>query len=118
MSDNRTNEIKKKRYPTDRLRLRAMLEKKEAELLDLEVEVQELRERVKQADYSAINATAAMYHVTPELFEKIMQAMNGGHGQVVPPLPPMTVKATARPVPDAEPDFPDEEDDSIDIENA
>ena len=110
MNENQTNETKKKRYPSDRLRLRAMLEKKEKELLDLQNEVQELRERVKQADYSAINATAAMYHITPELFEMIVQTMNGGHGQTVPPL-----SAAA---PDAEPEIPDEEDDSIDNEDA
>ena len=39
-----------------------------------------------------------------------MQAMNGGHGQTVPPL-----SAAA---PDAEPEIPDEEDDSIDKEDA
>ena len=114
MNENRTNETKKKRYPSDRLRLRAMLEKKEKDLQDLQNEVQELRERVKQADCSAINATAAMYHVTPELFEKIMQAMNSGHGQTVPTMSAMAA-------PDAEPDIPEdpeEEEDSIDNEDA
>ncbi len=81
------SEIKRKRYPTDRLRLHAMLEKKELELASLEDEVKELRSRVRQADYTAITATAEMYHVTPEQFAEIMQAMRNEQVQAVPSLP-------------------------------
>ncbi len=112
------SEIKKKRYPSDRLRLHALLEKKEQELLELQGEVQELRERVRHADFSAINATAALYHITPEQFEEIMRAMRGEHGQIVPPLPMTVPEETADPVPDETPEIPDEEEDSIDDENA
>ena len=110
------SEIKKKRYPSDRLRLHALLEKKEQELLELQGEVQELRERVRQADFSAINATAALYHITPEQFEEIMRAMRIGHDQDVPPM--TGLEKTADPVPDDNPEIPDEEEDSIDDENA
>ena len=112
------SEIKKKRYPSDRLRLHALLEKKEQELLELECEVQELRERVRQADFSAINATAVLYNITPEQFEEIMRAMRGEHGQAVPPLPMTIPEETADLVPDENPEIPDEEDNSIDDENA
>ena len=59
-------EKKQKRYPTDRLKLHALLEKKEKELVRLREEVEEIRKLVQQADASAINATAAQYNVTPE----------------------------------------------------
>ena len=109
MNDKLNNESKKKRYPSDRLKLHALLVKKEQELLDLQSEVQDLRNRVRQADFTAINATAALYNVTPEMFEQIMQAMKGDREQAVPPMPMMTESAA----PDTEPEIPDEEDDSI-----
>ena len=37
------NDKKKKRYPTDRLKLHALLEKKEQDLIELQEEVEELR---------------------------------------------------------------------------
>lgn len=41
-------EKKQKRYPTDRLKLHALLEKKEKELVDLREEVEEIRKLVQQ----------------------------------------------------------------------
>ena len=66
-------EKKQKRYPTDRLKLHALLKKKEKELVDLREEVEEIRKLVQQADASAINATAAQYNVTPEQLAEIMK---------------------------------------------
>ena len=43
-------EKKQKRYPTDRLKLHALLEKKEKELVRLREEVEEIRKLVQQAD--------------------------------------------------------------------
>ena len=40
---NNLNDKKKKRYPTDRLKLHALLEKKEQDLIELQEEVEELR---------------------------------------------------------------------------
>ena len=47
----------KKRYPADRIKLHALLDKKENELRRLTEEVNQLRARVKEADRTAINAT-------------------------------------------------------------
>ncbi|MBR4501414.1 MAG: hypothetical protein IKP22_05925 [Clostridia bacterium] len=81
------SEIKKKRYPSDRLKLHELLKKKEQELTDLEEEVNELRSRVRQADFTAISATAEMYNVSPEQFAELMRAMHDGRTQAVPDLP-------------------------------
>ena len=50
-------EKKQKRYPTDRLKLHALLKKKEKELVRLREEVDDIRKLVQQADATAINAT-------------------------------------------------------------
>ena len=59
-------EKKKKRYPADRQKLHALLDRREQELLELQEEVEDLRGLVKQADRTAIHATAELYNVTPE----------------------------------------------------
>ena len=51
-------EKKKKRYPADRQKLHALLDRREQELLELQEEVEDLRGLVKQADRTAIHATA------------------------------------------------------------
>ena len=56
-------EKKRKRYPADRQKLHALLEKREQELIELQEEVEELRRLVQQADCTAIHATAEPYHV-------------------------------------------------------
>ena len=50
----------KKRYPADRIKLHALLDKKENELCRLTEEVNQLRARVKEADRTAINATCEL----------------------------------------------------------
>ena len=74
-------EKKQKRYPTDRLKLHALLEKKQKELVDLREEVEEIRKLVQQADASAINATAAQYNVSPEQLAEIMKKLYGDKKQ-------------------------------------
>lgn len=68
---------KKRRYPTDRLKLHALLEKKEQDLIELQEDVEELRRLVKQADHTAIHTTADMYNVTPEQLAEIMKSIFG-----------------------------------------
>ena len=85
------SEKKRKRYPADRHRLHDLLEKKEESLLSLEAEVKELRSLVRQADFTAINATAEMYNVTPEQFAQIMQSLRNRQEQAFPELPPDAV---------------------------
>ena len=98
------SEKKRKRYPADRHRLHDLLEKKEESLLSLEAEVKELRSLVRQADFTAINATAEMYNVTPEQFAQIMQSLRDRQEQAFPELPP---DAVAVPI---LPDEPEKED--------
>ena len=92
---NNLNDKKKKRYPTDRLKLHALLEKKE--------QVEELRRLVKQADHTAIHATADMYNVTPEQLAEIMKSIFGEK-----PLPELPKDLT---VASGEPDIPHGEED-------
>ena len=102
-------EKKQKRYPTDRLKLHALLKKKEKELVDLREEVEEIRKLVQQADASAINATAAQYNVKPEQLAEIMKKLYGDKTKPVPELP-QSVKDAGR--------QPAEKEESIDDENA
>ena len=98
------SEKKRKRYPADRHRLHDLLEKKEESLLSLEAEVKELRSLVRQADFTAINATAEMYNVTPEQFAQIRQSPPDRQEQAFPELP---LDAVAVPI---LPDEPEKED--------
>lgn len=101
---NNLYDKKKKRYPTDRLKLHALLEKKEQDLIELQEEVEELCRLVKQADHTAIHATADMYNVTPEQLAEIMKSIFGEK-----PLPELPKDLVAS----ADPDIPHgEEEDS------
>ena len=81
---NNLNDKKKKRYPTDRLKLHALLEKKEQDLIE-------------------IHATADMYNVTPEQLAEIMKSIFGEK-----PLPELPKDLT---VASGEPDIPHGEED-------
>ena len=63
----------KKRYPADRIKLHALLDKKENELRRLTEEVNQLRARVKEADRTAINATCELYALTPEMLSAFLR---------------------------------------------
>lgn len=63
----------KKRYPADRIKLHALLERKENELCRLTEEVNQLRARVKEADRTAINATCELYALTPEMLSTFLR---------------------------------------------
>ena len=104
------SETKRKRYPADRHRLHDLLEKKEESLLLLEAEVKELRSLVKQADFTAINATAEMYNVTPEQFAQIMQSLRDRQEQAFPELPPDAVAVPILPDEPEKEDMPGDDD--------
>jgi len=106
-------EKKKKRYPADRQKLHALLGRREQELLDLQAEVEDLRGLVKQADRTAIHATAELYNVTPEQLAEIMKSMFGD--RLVPELPKDVQAAPTEA--DAPVPLPDEEvmDDDDDV---
>lgn len=67
----------KKRYPADRIKLHALLDKKENELRRLTEEVNQLRARVKEADRTAINATCELYALTPEMLSAFLRTKFG-----------------------------------------
>ena len=98
-------EKKKKRYPADRQKLHALLDRREQELIELQAEVEDLRGLVKQADRTAIHATAELYNVTPEQLAEIMKSMFGD--RLVPELPRDVQDAPAEA--DAPATMPDEE---------
>ena len=98
-------EKKKKRYPADRQKLHALLDRREQELIELQAEVEDLRSLVKQADRTAIHATAELYNVTPEQLAEIMKSMFGD--RLVPELPRDVQAAPAEA--DAPAALPDEE---------
>ena len=98
-------EKKKKRYPADRQKLHALLGRREQELIELQAEVEDLRGLVKQADRTAIHATAELYNVTPEQLAEIMKSMFGD--RLVPELPKDVQAAPAEE--DVPATLPDEE---------
>lgn len=105
-------EKKKKRYPADRQKLHALLDRRKQELLDLQAEVEDLRGLVKQADRTAIHATAELYNVTPEQLAEIMKSMFGD--RLVPELPKDVQAAPAEaeaPVPLPDKEVMDDDDD-------
>ncbi len=85
-------ENKRKRYPSDRMKLHALYDKKLAELAELQAEVNEISELVKQADRTAISATAEAYNVTPEQLAELMKKIYGKPGAHVVPAPPEGAK--------------------------
>ncbi|MBQ9307093.1 MAG: hypothetical protein IJ229_04125 [Clostridia bacterium] len=102
-------EKKQKRYPTDRLKLHALLEKKEKELACLKDEVEEIGKLVKQADATAINATAAQYNVTPEQLAEIMKRLYSDRMKPVPELPEDVTASEGLPDEDKEEDATNDE---------
>ena len=106
-------EKKKKRYPADRQKLHALLDRREQELIELQEEVEDLRGLVKQADRTAIHATAELYNVTPEQFAEIMKSMFGD--RLVPELPKDVQAAPTEadaPVPRPDEEVMDDDDDA------
>lgn len=88
------NETKQRRYPADRLKLHTLLEKKRKQLEELQKQVEELQKLVQTADATAINATAALYNVTPEQLSEIMRKLYGDKAE---PEPVHTRKRAAAP---------------------
>ena len=85
--------------------LHALLDRREQELIELQAEVEDLRGLVKQADRTAIHATAELYNVTPEQLAEIMKSMFGD--RLVPELPKDVQAVPAET--DAPAKLPDEE---------
>ena len=71
--------MKKRRIPSDRAKLHALLEKREQDLCRLQEEVKDLRMAVTEADHTAIHETADQYNVTPEQLREMLDAIRSGH---------------------------------------
>ena len=99
------NDKKKKRYPTDRLKLHADM-CSELGCLLIEGSMRSSipdEAHAAQADHTAIHATADMYNVTPEQLAEIMKSIFGEK-----PLPELPKDLT---VASGEPDIPHGEED-------
>lgn len=100
---------KKKRYPTDRIKLHEMLDKKKRDLADLQAEVEELEARCLEADHTEIHATVEMYNISVEQLKEFLAAQFGS--APVPDLPAgVTVAAPVKPL------NPDDEEEPLDDE--
>lgn len=84
-------EKKKRRYPADRMRLHALLDKRETQLRDLTEEVEELRGLVTAADHLAITDATDALNVTPEQLIEFLEVLKSG--AVLPGISPKTNKA-------------------------
>ena len=85
----------------------------QSRLDEREEEVEDLRGLVKQADRTAIHATAELYNVTPEQLAEIMRSMFGD--RLVPELPKDVTSASAKsdtPVPLPDEEVMDDDDDA------
>lgn len=99
---------KKWRFPKDRVKLHALLEKREQDLMDLQEEVEELRRVTMEADHAAINTVADEYNVTPEEFQAYIEAIRNQR------TPSPDMEAIARSVAESASD-PDDDDEKEDI---
>ena len=106
------SEMKQKRYPTDRLKLHELLEKREKQLQNLQEDVKTIRQLVKQSDATAITATAELYNITPEQLAEIMKKMYCDKSKPVP-VSPQELKVDSGASTDSE-----NKEDSIDEEDA
>lgn len=73
---------KKRRFPSDRLKLHALLDKRRQELSELQELVSDLEAAVIEADHTAIHETTDAYSITPDQLSELLAAMRSGH-----PLP-------------------------------
>lgn len=74
---------KKRRFPSDRVKLHALLDKRKQELSALQEEVNDLEAAVIEADHTAIHATTDAYAITPDQLKDLFEAMRKGL-----PMPP------------------------------
>ncbi len=79
------SEVKKRRYPTDRVKLHAMVDRLESEIADRQERLAEVRKLAKEADNAAIVSMAKVYNVNPDEFKQVMEYMRK-HGVPGPDL--------------------------------
>ncbi len=107
------NEKKSKRYPTDRVKLHALLEKKEQELIELQADVEALRVKAKEADRTEIHAMVEMYNISVEQLKAFLLEKFGSMPGSEPPAGVTVAEHT--------PEYalkPDDEEDSLDDKDA
>lgn len=79
------NEKKARRYPADRVKLHALLDKKRQELKLLQEEVEDLEARCLEADRTEIHATVEMYNISVDELKAWLQEKCADHA--IPELP-------------------------------
>ena len=102
---------KKRQFPTDRIKLHTLLDRREQDLIDLQEEVQELRAAAQRADQLAITNTAAAYSVTPDMLGELLSYIQNG----IPVPPELAARLTpiAPPAVENKENRPDDKDDKI-----
>ena len=77
------NNIKKRHFPRDRVKLHELLDKREQDLIDLQDELKDLRAATVEADHTAIHTTAEAFSVTPDMLTELLETIKSGN-----PVPP------------------------------
>ena len=78
----------KRRYPSNRHKLHALKERLESEIAEKQEMLLEVTRLTRQADNAAIVHTALNYDITPEEFDRLMQALRTD--EKTPELPEAT----------------------------
>ena len=111
---------KKKRYPTDRIKLHALLDSLLEKQRELNDEVEYVMKLTQKADNNAILSTVDSFNITPEGLAELLGRLKSGElPGFIPNAVPQYARATdeetdSEPVTDSE--MTDEEDESDDDE--
>ncbi len=71
-------EVRKRRYPTNREKLYELRDKLEAEISERQSALSDVRKLIREADNAAIINTAKVYNVTPEEFAELVNLSRSG----------------------------------------
>lgn len=71
-------EVRKRRYPTNREKLYELRDKLEAEISERQSALSDVRKLIREADNAAIINTAKIYNVTPEEFAELVNLSRSG----------------------------------------
>lgn len=84
----------KRRYPSNRHKLHALKERLESEIAEKQEMLVEVTRLTRQADNAAIVHTALNYDITPEEFDRLMQALRTE--EKTPELPEATASVDSQ----------------------
>lgn len=106
---------KKKRYPTDRVKLHALLDSLIEKQAELNEEVEYVRDLTQKADNNAILSTVDSFNISPEGLAELLARLKSGE---LPGFIPNAVPQYARTAVEEQEDEVIDEEDEEDDENA